>query len=123
MAQTQITLAPPSYVVREKAHLGLPNPREAVAAAAGGVLGAAVAAIVILGLPSPAAKWVGAVLDVMAGGFFAAAAPLGTIPQEMGVGALALAGGWMWFDLLGAVEGQPTVAPVWLTPEEGTPHG
>jgi hypothetical protein len=123
MANATVTLGPPAYVVREKAHLGLPTPAEAVYAAAGGLLGAGVAAIVILAMPSPAAKWLGAALDVVAGGLFAAASPLGTIPQEMGVGALALAGGWMWFDLLGALQGQPSVAaPAWLM-EGGVPHG
>lgn len=124
MPTPTITLGPPAYVVREKAHLGIPSVSEAVYAAAGGLMGATVAAAVILAMPSPAAKWMGALLDIGAGSIFAAASPLGTIPQEMGVGALALSGGWMWFDLLGAIRGQSSVAPAWMIPAKGgTPHG
>lgn len=117
-----VTLGPPAYVVREKAHLGLPSASEAVYAAAGGLLGAGVGAFVILAMPSPAAKWLGAGMVTAAGSIFAASSPLGTIPQEMGVGALALAGGWMWFDLLGALRGQTTIAPAWVTPPTGGVH-
>lgn len=113
-----VPLTPPAYIVREQTGLGLPTSLRSVAeATAGGLSGAVLAATIITVMPSPATKWIGALLGLGTGTILAATSPLGTIPQEMGVGSLALSGGWMWFDVLGAMRGQPTVtAPAWLTP-------
>lgn len=112
-----IPLVPPAYVVREQTQLGLPkNLRSIAEATAGGLAGAVLAATIITVMPSPAAKWLGALLGLGTGTILAATSPLGTIPQEMGVGSLALSGGWMWFDLLGAVRTPPSsTGPAWLT--------
>jgi len=112
-----VTLAPSAAAVRQQAGLGIPSLRGVAEASFGGLAGAVVAATLITVMPSAATKWIGALLGLGLGTILAAASPIGTIPQEMGVGALSLSGGWMWFDLLGATGGQPgTVSS--LTPPD-----
>jgi hypothetical protein len=110
-----VPLAPPAHAVRRQAGLGIPSVRDVAEATAGGLAGAILAATFITVMPSPATKWIGALLGLGTGVILATSSPIGTLPQEMGVGALALSGGWMWFDLLGAVKTTPGQAgAVWL---------
>jgi|GEM_PF-3592949 len=110
-----VTLVPPAHAVRQQAGLGIPSARAVAEATFGGLAGAVIAATIITVMPSPASKWIGALLGLGLGTVLAAASPLGTIPQEMGVGAVALSGGWIWFDILGATGTAPgTAAPAWL---------
>ena len=110
-----VPLAPPAHAVRRQAGLGIPSVRDVAEATAGGLAGAMLAATFITVMPSAASKWIGALLGLGTGVILATSSPIGTLPQEMGVGALALSGGWMWFDLLGAVQTPPGAAgAIWL---------
>lgn len=111
----KVPLTPTAAQIREVQPLGgLPSARSVWHAAAGGLGGALMAATLITVMPSPTTRWLAGLLGLGTGTILAATAPAGTIPQEMGVGTLALSGGWMIFDLF-----QPhpaSTAPAWLTP-------
>lgn len=109
----KIPLTPSAAEVRAgQSPLGLPSAGSVWHAAAGGLGGAVMAATLITIMPNPTTRWLGALLGLGTGTILAATSPAGTIPQEMGVGTLALSGGWMVFDLF-----QPhplPTTPAWL---------
>lgn len=97
---TEITLTPPTHVVRRKVGLGVPGPRDLVEATLGAVAGAAASAIFI-GALSGNARFVGAMITGALGMIFAATSPLGTIPSEVGMGMFATSATYMYFELHG----------------------
>ena len=97
-----VPLSPPSYVVRQQAGLALPNGRQLFEALFGVLGGAVVSAVFITVMPGES-KWVGAFLTGALGGVLAATSPIGTFAEEIGMGALAASGSWMYFDVTGQV--------------------
>lgn len=105
MAQAQATpkvvLAPPAWVVRQQAGLGIPGARGLIQAAGGAMTGAAASAIFIGALGDPGARFVGALITGALGAYFAAVSPLGTIPREIGLGMVATSASHMYYALAG----------------------
>lgn len=96
-----VQVSPPAYAVRQQAGLQMPNLTQMGQAVIGPVVGAGVAAGIISFLP-PERRIFGAVGGLLIGGIAAATSPIGTIPQEMGIGALSLSVGWFWWEVAGA---------------------
>lgn len=107
-----VTLTPPPHVVRRQVGLGLPSSSDLFEAVAGALGGALISAVFISIVPSPTSKFVAAALTGSLGVMLAATSPLGTIPSELGMGATAASGSFLYFDLTGQVKA-PTVGAVW----------
>ncbi len=102
-AQEGIQLTPPTHVVRRKAGLGVPGPRDVVEACAGAVAGASASALFI-GSMSGTARFVGAMITGALGTYFAATSPIGTIPSEVGMGMFSTSAAYMYYQLFGQLE-------------------
>lgn len=98
-AKQTIVLAPPAWVIRQQAGLGVPGARGLIQAAAGAMTGAAASAVFIGALGDPGARFVGALITGALGTYFAAVSPLGTIPREIGLGMVATSFSHMYYAL------------------------
>jgi hypothetical protein len=104
-----VTLTPPANVIRRQAGLGVPSARDVAEATFGVLAGAAITATFVTLVPGPA-KWVAALATGALGVILTSASPLGTIPEELGMGALAAAASWIFFDVTGQYSIPPTRA-------------
>lgn len=97
----QVVLSPPAREVRRAAGLQLTLEPEALfQSLAGGIGGAALVAILV-GILPPERKFIGAVIGLGIGGILASTSPIGTIPQEIGIGATAASAAWIWWSIAG----------------------
>lgn len=96
-----MVISPPAREVRRAAGLQLTlEPEALVQSLAGGLGGAALVAVLVGILPSER-KFIGALLGLGIGGVLASTSPIGTIPQELGIGAVAASASWIWWSVTG----------------------
>lgn len=94
-----IQLAPPPYVVRARAGLGVPTAPASLMQAVAGAVGGAAASALFIGAFSGNARFVSAMITGALGVMFAATSPLGTIPSEVGMGMFSTSASYMYFTL------------------------
>lgn len=95
-----VQLSPPAYAIRQQAGLGLPTGRQLLESVAGVLAGAAISAVFITALRNTN-PLLGALTTGGLGIVLSTTSPIGTIPQELGMGALATSAAWVYFDATG----------------------